>query len=172
MEAYYIYIDEFKKTHTKDFLNSYADIKLNLEKRFFEYTIGRYLVKTVAKQKYEIEDTEIILNEKSKPIFKNADLYFNISHSKNIVIACFDKNPCGIDIEYMKTRDLPKFSNYYSQKFNTQEDFYKFWTYKEASYKLQEEVCGKYITKFQDDYYLAIVSNQKFDIQNAIHPFI
>ena len=171
MEAFYIDINEFKKSHNKDFLNQYADIKLNTQKRFFEYTIGRYLIKTVAKQKYKIEDTEIILNEKSKPIFKNAELFFNISHSKDIIIACFDKNPCGIDIEYNKRRDLKKLSKHFNKIFNNEEEFYKFWTYKEASYKLQENPIGSYFSKFKDDYYLTIVSNKKFDIQNKIYPF-
>ena len=165
MEVFYINVEKFKKCHNKDFLIPYADTKLNIEKRFWEYTIGRYLVKTVAKERYNIKDVEIVLDKHLKPVFKNANLFFNISHSKNIVIACFDKNPCGIDIEYIKKRDLSKLSNYFNQTFGSLEEFYKFWTYKEASYKLQEKVYDSYFSKFQNNYCLTVVSNQKIDIQ-------
>lgn len=125
------------KTHAKDFLFPYADTEIKAEKRFYEYTIGRYLVKHVAQKYYNIDKTEIIKNENGKPIFKNSDLHFSISHSKNIVIACFDKYPCGIDIEYMKDRNIQKLSEYFDKNFETLEDFYKFWTTKEAKYKLR-----------------------------------
>ena len=54
MKIFYIEIDKFKNTHNIDFLASYADRKFKTDKRFYEYTIGRYLVKTVAQQYYNI----------------------------------------------------------------------------------------------------------------------
>jgi len=161
LEIFYINIEEFKKNCNKTILERYIDIEIKNEKRFFEYGIGRFLVKNVAKEKYNIKDAEIILDN-NKPIFKNANLYFNISHSKNIVIACFNDSPCGIDIEFIKEKDLDSFSKYFKQNFKTQEDFYKFWTYKEASYKLGCEVKDSYFGKFENNYYLTVVSNKLF----------
>lgn len=135
MQVFYIEIDKFLKTHQKDFLIPYADIEIKTQKRFREYAIGRYLVTRIAKEFYKIKDTQIIKNETGKPVFKNANLHFSISHSKNIVIACFDKSPCGIDIEYIKERDLKELSKYFDKNFETTEDFYKFWTTKEATFK-------------------------------------
>ena len=159
MEVFYINIEEFKKKFSKTILEQYADFEIKNEKRFFEYTVGRFLVKNVAKERFNIQDSKIILNN-NKPIFKNAKLHFNISHSKDIVIACFDNNPCGVDIEFIKEKKLDSFSKYFKQDFKTQEDFYKFWTYKEASYKLGCEVKDSHFTRFLDNYYLTIVSDK------------
>lgn len=161
MQVYYVEIDKFLKTHSKDFLFPYADIELKTEKRFYEYTIGRYLVKYIAQKYYNIDNTEIVKNTDGKPFFINADLHFSLSHSKNIVIACFDKSPCGIDIEYIKERDFKKLSEYFDRRFESLEDFYKFWTTKEATYKSTQ--CNKYILNqiFQDCYYLTFVGQSK-----------
>ena len=50
MNIFYINTEEFKKHHKKDELSIYADIELKTDKRFWEHTIGRYLIKTVAKK--------------------------------------------------------------------------------------------------------------------------
>ena len=167
MKIFYIDIEKFKKKYNKNVLTPYADIEIKTEKRFYEYTIGRYLIKNAAKQYYNLTDTEIIINENGKPVFKNSNLFFSLSHSKDIVIACFDKYPCGIDIEYIKQKNLDKLSKYFKQNFKTQEDFYKYWTNREAQYKLNENTKNSYFAKFQNDYYMSIVSNKEFN-QNEL----
>ncbi len=164
MHIYYIDVEDFKKKYDKDFLLPYADIELKNEKRFFEYTIGRFLVKNVAKQKYNIKNTEIKVSKNGKPSFINADLNFSISHSKNIVIACFDKYPCAIDIEYIKDRNLSNLSKYFNKDFDSYEKFYKFWTLKEATYKLGCSYKSMYCNKFLDKYFLTVISSKEFDI--------
>ena len=163
MEIHYIYIDKFKKENSKDFLEQYNDMNFKNEKRFYEYTIGRYLVKSVAKNNYNLKNTDIIINENGKPVFKDGGLFFSITHSKNIVLACFDKTPCGADIEYIKNRDLEKFSKYYKKEFKDLEDFYKFWTLKEAEYKLGCKVKDSHFSKFEDKYFLTVVSAGKIE---------
>lgn len=171
MEIYYIDINEFKNTHDKSFLNDYADRNFNSEKRFFEYTIGRYLIKSVAQKIYKIEDTTIVLGENGKPFFKNSDLQFSLSHSKDFVVACFDKNPCGIDIEYIKERDFEKLSRHYGCNFENAQDFYAFWTQKEASYKLGTQAKDSYATVFKSEYYLTLASDTIFDKNVMINEF-
>ena len=170
MDIFYINIAEFKNAHDRDFLIPYSDKNFKSEKRFFEYGIGRYLVKNVAKEFYGIDDTEIIVKDTGKPVFKNSDLQFSLSHSNNIIMACFDYAPCGLDIEFIKHRDIEKLAQHYEQNFSDLEDFYEFWTLKEASYKLDSEVKAKYCTKFEN-YYLAIVSNNylKFMPPKFVH---
>ena len=162
MKVFYINIDEFKTLYPKDFLTPFADIGIKTEKRFFEYTLGRYLVTKIAKEKFNFENPEIITDNKGKPFFKNSELHFSISHSKNMVGVVMDKAPCGIDIEFEKPRNLKKLSKYFNQKFETLEDFYKFWTFKEAVYKINDKIYDKYFSKF-GDYYITIVSNHKID---------
>ena len=88
MQVFYIEIEKFKKNYEKDFLLKFADTELKTEKRFYEYTIGRFLVKSVAEQHYNISD-EIIMTQTGKPVFKNGGLNFSISHSIDIVIVHF-----------------------------------------------------------------------------------
>lgn len=158
MRIFYIDIEKFKTRYDKNFLIQFTDMEFKTEKRFYQYSAGRYLVKSIAKNIYHIKDTEIITTSEGKPVFKNNSLNFSISHSKNIVIACFDKSPCGIDIEYAKPRNLLKLSEYFEKTFQNTQDFYKFWTLKEAVYKLQSPAKYEYFTKFQNDYYLTVVS--------------
>ena len=159
MKIYYINLENFIKTHDTDFLKKYTDGReFKSAKRFMEYTTGRYLVKTVAKEIYGLEDTEIIV-EHDKPKFKNGGLHFSISHSGEYVAAAFDEQECGLDIEEIKPRDLTALSKRYEREFETQKDFYEFWTEYEACIKLQsEEFCGKYTCVFQDNYVLTAVS--------------
>ena len=158
MDIFYIDTENFKSTHKKDFLEQFADIELKTEKRFYEYTIGRYLVKSVGEKVFGLSNTEIIKNKEGKPIFKNADIHFNISHSKGYVVAVFDNFPCGIDIEYIKPRDLGKLSKYYNREFTSLTNFYEFWTQKEATYKLGITNGKTYTTLFKETYSLTVAS--------------
>ena len=161
MKVFYIDIKKSKQTVGKEILCQYADIELKTEKRFFEYTLGRYLIKTVAEKYYNVKDTEIIIKENGKPEFKSGGIYFSISHSENLLAVCFDEYPCGIDIEFMKDRNWKDISKYYGQEFKTLEDFYKFWTKQEAEYKLGEK--AKYCKSLSiKNYYFTVVSNKIF----------
>lgn len=171
MKVFYIDIEEFKNNHDKKILEPFADIEIKSEKRFYEYTLGRYLVKNVAQKIYNLKNPKIIISDNKKPVFEDIPLHFSISHSKNIVIVCFNEHPCGIDLEYIKKRNLESLSDYYGQNFNSEEEFYKFWTLNEASYKLNEKVKYKYAGKFTDNYYLSIVSSEKFDKNIKIEKF-
>ena len=171
MKIFYVKIDDFKKEHDKGFLMPYADKKFGTEKRFFEYTIGRYITKKAAEEFYNIKNTEIIINSNGKPSFKNGDIHFNISHSCNIVAVCFDKFPLGFDIEYIKERDLKKLSNHYNKNFESLDDFYKFWTLKEAEYKLSSTAKTVYTNKFEDEYYISIASSSNKNFETEIFAY-
>lgn len=159
MELFYINSEEFLHTHDLDFLKTYAEGRtFKSEKRFVEFAIGRYLVKTAAEKFYGIKNTEIVIDN-SKPEFKSGGIYFNISHSGGIVMAVFDDKPCGLDIEEIKPRDFKKLSSRYNKNFETAEDFYKFWTELEAEIKLQKSVQSKYTCIFKDRFMLTVVSS-------------
>ncbi len=147
--------------HDAEFLQNYAEGReFNSQKRFVQFTLGRYLVKTVAKEVFGVEDTEIII-ENDKPKFKNASLYFSISHSGDYVVAAFDEVECGLDIEEMKSRDFAALGERYGREFKSAQEFYEFWTEYEAGIKLQAEPCGKYQTVFQEKFMLTALSVRK-----------
>ena len=158
MKIYYINSEEFLKQYDTEFLRNYAgNMEFKSVKRFTQYTIGRYLVKSVGERDYNITDTEIeIIDE--KPHFKYSDIKFSITHCGKYIAAAFDTAECGLDIEEMKERDLDALSKRYKKEFNSVESFYEFWTEYEASIKLQQEVKGKYSTVFKNNYMLTVVS--------------
>ena len=84
------------------------------------------------KEEYNITDFTIYYNEYNKPYLK--DIYFNISHSLNMVAIIISNEECGIDIEClneMKNKDaLKKHFNV-----NSDEEFLTKWTKKEAYLK-------------------------------------
>ncbi len=172
MEIFYIDIEEFKKTHPKEFLAQFLDVDFKLEKRFYEYTIGRYLIKNAAKTLYGVKDTEIIKNQNNKPVFKNSSLCFNLSHTKNIVAVGFDHSDIGLDIEYIKERNLEKLSKYFKYKFLNLDDFYKFWTKKEAEYKLGMPYSHIFSLKFKNKYFLSVAVSNKMDKAPHISPYL
>lgn len=158
MELFYINSQEFLHTHDLDFLKSYLEGRsFKSEKRFVEFALGRFLVKTAAEKFYGIKDTAIVINN-SKPEFEHGGLHFSITHSAGVVMAVFDKNPCGIDLEVMKPRDFKLLSARYDKCLTTAEEFYSFWTELEAGIKLQMPVCGKFTRRFQDKFMLTVVS--------------
>ena len=132
------------------------------EKKKLQSAIGRHIAKEVAKVFYNIEDTEII-TENKKPKFKNVDLCFNISHSNNIVAVAFDTMPLGLDVEYMKERDFKSLLERYNIESDDKELFYQFWTEYEASIKIQAEIKQKLCFKLKDDYMLSLFSSNPDD---------
>ncbi|MBR1424882.1 hypothetical protein IJ579_04900 [bacterium] len=157
MEIFYINI--------KEFINKYGTglfaHKAGCDKYKIEHSIGRFLVKSTAEKIYGINDTEIVLNNK-KPEFKDKKIEFSITHSKDYVMAAFDQNPCGLDLEFMADKDLNKFAARYGKKFDTKEDFYKFWTQKEAVIKLQSTPKYIFTQVFKDCYTLSAASSCEF----------
>lgn len=172
MEIYYINTADFLKSHDTDFLRRFTDGReFKSVKRFVQYSLGRYLVKSVAKKFYSMADTEIVV-ENDKPKFKNGGMFFSISHSGNYVAAAFDTVACGLDIEEMKPRDFEALSARYNKDFQNAEDFYKFWTEYEAEIKLQQKTQASYSCVFQDNFMLTAVSaNPAFSQPSCISRF-
>ncbi len=113
---------------------------------------------SILKNEYQIKNFELSYNEYQKPYIK--DIYFNISHSHNMIAIIISNEECGIDIEYLNpNKDITQLKN----RFNIEndEEFYKQWTRKEAYLKkigtgikissLFEEVNGITSLKVQDN---------------------
>lgn len=158
MEIFYVNTVELLKTHGAEFLKKYADgRKFKSEKRFIQYTAGRWLVKSAAAERFGLTDTEIVI-ENDKPKFKSGGINFSISHSGNFVAAAFDAAECGLDIEEIKPRDFAALGERYGREFRGAREFYKFWTEYEAAIKLQTEPRGKYQTVFEEKFMLTALS--------------
>ena len=78
-------------------------------------------------------------NEALKPL--KPDIWFNVAHSKDVIVFTMAKRPVGIDIEYLreaKTKLIPyAFDDSQQKAIHENDDFFKYWTLKEAIGKAQ-----------------------------------
>ena len=152
MDIFYLFLD---KSEFKD------------EKKYLrEHKSGRFIVEFAAKNYFQIKNPEIEIVNK-KPRFKYSDIEFSISHSHNIAAVCFDKNPVGFDIEFIKERDFLPLARRmkFEMKENSLEEFYKCWTRYEAEYKLQCKAKSVYSGINLGEYAFSVASNMCDDIK-------
>ena len=148
-------------------LKNTSELK-RVEKRKLQSQLGRHLAKQIAEVFYNVQNTEIIL-QNEKPKFKNSSLCFNISHSENLVAIAFDDEPLGLDVEYMKDRDFKSLLERYNIVSNSKDLFYQFWTEYEAEYKIQAEIKQKICFKLLPDYMLSLfLSNPDSGIKTKL----
>lgn len=162
MEIFYIEKEDFLSRINIGDLEKYSDGRMYKSKaKYLEHLCGLYLVKSAAKEIYDIQNPEIeIIN--SKPFFKDCGLYFSISHSGNIVAAAFHTGNIGFDIERIKPRNYKALLERFDIKKEnpTAEDFYKFWTLYEAQIKLGTSYISSFTMPFGDEYVLSCVSDE------------
>lgn len=157
MVIFYSKISEFKH---QNLINNYLKkFDSNYQKKILRYKnwqdfqlslIGRILLIEFFKENNIPEDeiNKIKYTSYGKPFLSNKSFYFNISHSKEIVVCAFSKKyDLGIDIEFLDNVNINDFKSqmldsewkriYTSE--NKLIEFYKYWTEKESVIKS----CGK-----------------------------
>ncbi len=163
---------------TKEESKRLLNIKIPKSKRNFLF--GRLIIRQELSKYLNCSIDDIIFHktkfgrlELSKK-FANNNISFNISHSKNIVAVIICNNTVGIDVEYMKNKDLSKIANftfspdeieyldyllknYPKQKYL--EAFYSYWTLHEAFIKLK----GGSILNKNLKFTFNLKNNQKFN---------
>ena len=162
MDIFYLNKSEFLKSIDRASLEYYSDGReYSSEEKYLEHLLGLFLVKFIAKYVYQIKNIEIERVDK-KPFLKSGELFFSISHSKDVVAVAFDNGNVGLDIEFIQDRsNFEAIMERFGKKVDnpTLEDFYKFWTLYEAEYKLASEVKSVFSSKIDNDYMLTCVSN-------------
>ena len=145
MNIFYLFLDKFSykgKKHEK------------------EHEAGLYIVRYAASNVFKINNIEFEII-KNKPHLKNSNIHFSISHSNNIAAVCFDRNPVGFDIEFIKQRDYLSIAERmnFNLKTGVINEFYEKWTQYEAEYKLQKKAKYFFSQIFEDKYVMSIASN-------------
>lgn len=101
-------------------------------------------LKEILNNEYNIYNYEIIKNKNGKPYLKNSNLFFNISHKKDIIVIAVSDNEVGIDIEYIdKDKEIKKalLNSFFSKNEinyidNNIENFFEVFTKKESYIKM------------------------------------
>lgn len=169
IELYYIDTNKIPENFNTEELFQYSEDKeFKSEKRKLQFCLGRFLVhKTL--YKYGIKNPKILIKN-NKPYIENEQIHFNISHSKNIVLAAFFKNPIGVDIEFMQDRDFKKILKHLKAQTKdfSKENFYRFWTQYEAKIKLQTEPESIHTQQIFENFMISVCTSQPFDIKNNL----
>ena len=170
MKIYYINTDTFLKNIDLNSLFFFSkDENFKSDKRKLEFSLDRFLLFFIAKKVYSRTYPEVLIKH-NKPYFKDLKSHFSISHSKNIVMICFDDYENGIDIEFIKDRNFTKLFKYYNitsipaNKWN----FYRFWTEYEAKVKLKSELKSSLTGLFLKKFMFSVTSNHSFDIKRKL----
>ena len=132
------------------------------------YLLLRYVFKKIG---IDLNSYEIA-SFNGKPVIKELDYHFNITHSKNIVAVIISNESIGIDCEYIDlNKDLAKVSKYalskveYLEFLDTLDKhsyFYKKWVIKEAYFKMLGIGLSK---KFKD----ITLDSHVFEINDRIN---
>lgn len=86
---------------------------------------------------YEIVATENDLagTKHGKLYLKNSPIFFNITHSNEIVAIAIGESELGLDVEFIKPRTNSKLKDIFGNTPKTDEDFYTLWTKAESFVK-------------------------------------
>lgn len=134
--------------------------------------LGRILLyKGVDNFNKKYKETSIKYTKYKKPYFEKDEVYFNISHSGEIVV-CVVTNVCdiGIDIELQSDIQIEDFQlqmtvgewTKISTSFNKMDSFYNYWTQKEAVIKGSGKGLSVPLKSFEILENVAIIENKKF----------
>ena len=100
-------------------------------------------LKEILQNDFNYQLTNLSYNKYKKPYLTNSDLFFNISHSKDIVVIAIDTSEIGVDIEFYDRFEEKNMNKIFSEKEveqitksnNPHKEYSKFWCMKESLLK-------------------------------------
>lgn len=165
MEIFYLKKSEFLSSVNIESLNTFADAReYKSGDKKIEHLCGLFLTKFIAKNVYDVEKLDIEIYKK-KPFFVSREIFFSISHSKDIILVAFNNSNIGVDIEYMEeNRDYESILKRYSENIENPslKDFYRFWTLRESEIKLGCEIESLFSRVIEKKYMISCVSDGIF----------
>lgn len=128
-----VYIIKLKSKYEKKEISSLA------YQKFKEISLNDFNI--------DIDKYEIIRNEYNKPYINPNIIYFNISHSYNLIVICISNKECGIDVEKIrkdkkhlllsnKILDNDELTEY-NKTMDKYDYLFKTWTKKESYFKCE-----------------------------------
>lgn len=112
-------------------------------KLYLEENITSKELLTKALKDAHITNIDIVYNEHGKPYLKSSELYFNISHDKNMIVLVTSDKEIGVDLEYLTYKPsvvnkyfTPREQEIIKKSKNKEYDFTKIWVMKEAYVKM------------------------------------
>lgn len=135
-------------------LTDFSDVELlEAEKSFFisdknekrrrESLVGRILLGYMLEKNYGIKKFSFIYGENEKPYLEKENVFFNISHSDNLVMCSIGEEEIGCDIQEIRTYNPKVAKRFYCEKEmeliedsdNKDREFIRLWALKESILK-------------------------------------
>ena len=111
---------------------------------FTRYILDKY---------YNITNPEFCKTINGKPYIKGDKIFFNASHSKDMLALAVGKKSVGLDIESLSGKARPAVQKRFSEREQAEiystEDFYEHWTAKESYIKYLGETLAIYWRKVE-----------------------
>ncbi len=139
---------------------------------------------------YGIKATEsdLVKSPFGKLSLKQSKIFFNVSHSKDLIAIAFSDSEIGLDIEKIRNKNMSKLNyKYFGNKVSTREEFFTLWTMAESFVKYKagsiaidlkdiELIDGNVLFKGEkqnvvikniifDDYVFAITKENDFEFE-------
>lgn len=112
-------------------------------KLYLEENISSKELLTKVLKDAHITNIDIVYNEHGKPYLKSSELYFNISHDKNMTVLVTSDKEIGVDLEYLTYKPsvvnkyfTPREQEIIKNSKNKEYDFTKIWVMKESYVKM------------------------------------
>lgn len=133
-----------EKKFSNGFISKYSKYKRWQDAK--STILGRLLLAYGLQHIYDVamEDVKIGYSKDKKPFLEHSNIQFNISHSNEFIVCAFTTTgDIGVDVEQIKEVDVNDFKDQFSRSEfenilsskNVQENFYDYWTQKEAVLK-------------------------------------
>ncbi|MCI3939185.1 4'-phosphopantetheinyl transferase superfamily protein [Chryseobacterium aahli] len=152
LKILYSYID--KNKHNYLLHEKLVEMPLDFQQRVSRYKkwqnvqasiIGRLLLDNLIKTfDLNLSIEKLVYNSNQKPYFENTNIFFNVSHTEDIVVCVItDINEIGIDIEKLQNININNFKNFLTRhewetlnnSQNAMDSFISLWTQKESVIK-------------------------------------
>lgn len=160
---------EAKHRFSTEFVNKFSKYKRWQDAK--STILGRLLLAYGLKNLYQVDINNLKMNfsKDKKPFLENSSIQFNISHSNDVIVCAITSvGDIGVDIEKISDINIQDFIDQFSQSeyeaiissSNVQEQFYRFWTQKEAIVKANGSGLHIPLNSFEINNHQATVADQ------------
>lgn len=178
MIVLYTFIDENKHEYL---LNRYLDIcSEHFKKEVLKYRrwqdvqlslLGRVLLEYGLRAYYDINEFEIGMLPNNKPFLKGHNVFFNISHSRDLSVCVIADFPVGIDVEFLD--DTINYLDFRPQMTDNEfkkihdsrsrvKSLFSYWTKKEAVLKAHGDGLMIPLESFEISEDECLIDHEKF----------
>ena len=116
---------------------NYVYYVIALKKNKIKETDEARLVLKKMLEYFNLEMPDICISKDGKPYFKNSNIYFNYSHTKNYIACALSLQEVGIDIEELSRKINDKVASKYLDGVKDNNKRLEIWVRKEAYSKLK-----------------------------------